>query len=401
MKKKKLMILGGHLYLLPVIEKAHELGIYVITVDYLPGNEAHKYSDEYHNVSVIDKEAVLQLAKKLKIDGITSFVNDAGVVTAAYVAEKMGLSFQCPYDSAVILQDKGKFRKFLEQNGFNVPKSKKYDDIEVALKDMDRFSWPVIVKPTDSCGSRGVTKVDSGEDIESAIVLAIENSRSKSFIIEDYISFKGYHSSADSFTINGQIVFNVYSDQLFENPINRYAPSQIIWPTTMEKNHQDYLTKELQRLMNLLKMKHGIYNIETCVGSDNKPYIMEVSPRGGGLRIAEIQKMAYGVDLIENEIRQAVDMPIIPMHSREPEGVWCELVLYSRKKTKITFAGINIDKSIKNQYIKYIDLQKEIGDVIEPSFDNTFGNLFLNCEDRETLDRLIDDFSDWFIIKEE
>lgn len=401
MKKKKLMILGGHLYLLPVIEKAHELGIYVITVDYLPGNEAHKYSDEYHNVSVIDKEAVLQLAKKLKIDGITSFVNDAGVVTAAYVAEKMGLSFQCPYDSAVILQDKGKFRKFLEQNGFNVPKSKKYDDIEVALKDMDRFSWPVIVKPTDSCGSRGVTKVDSGEDIESAIVLAIENSRSKSFIIEDYISFKGYHSSADSFTINGQLVFNVYSDQLFENPINRYAPSQIIWPTTMEKNHQDYLTKELQRLMNLLKMKHGIYNIETCVGSDNKPYIMEVSPRGGGLRIAEIQKMAYGVDLIENEIRQAVDMPIIPMHSREPEGVWCELVLYSRKKTKITFAGINIDKSIKNQYIKYIDLQKEIGDVIEPSFDNTFGNLFLNCEDRETLDRLIDDFSDWFIIKEE
>lgn len=401
MKKKKLMILGGHLYLLPVIEKAHELGIYVITVDYLPGNEAHKYSDEYHNVSVIDKEAVLQLAKELKIDGITSFVNDAGVVTAAYVAEKMGLSFQCPYDSAVILQDKGKFRKFLEQNGFNVPKSKKYDDIEVALKDIDRFSWPVIVKPTDSCGSRGVTKVDSGEDIESAIVLAIENSRSKSFIIEDYISFKGYHSSADSFTINGQLVFNVYSDQLFENPINRYAPSQIIWPTTMEKNHQDYLTKELQRLMNLLKMKHGIYNIETCVGSDNKPYIMEVSPRGGGLRIAEIQKMAYGVDLIENEIRQAVDMPIIPMHSREPEGVWCELVLYSRKKTKITFAGINIDKSIKNQYIKYIDLQKEIGDVIEPSFDNTFGNLFLNCEDRETLDRLIDDFSDWFIIKEE
>lgn len=401
MKKKKLMILGGHLYLLPVIEKAHELGIYVITVDYLPGNEAHKYSDEYHNVSVIDKEAVLKLAKELKIDGITSFVNDAGVVTAAYVAEKMGLSFQCPYDSAVILQDKGKFRKFLEQNGFNVPKSKKYDDIEVALKDIDRFSWPVIVKPTDSCGSRGVTKVDSGEDIESAIVFAIENSRSKSFIIEDYISFKGYHSSADSFTINGQLVFNVYSDQLFENPINRYAPSQIIWPTTMEKNHQDYLTKELQRLMNLLKMKHGIYNIETCVGSDNKPYIMEVSPRGGGLRIAEIQKMAYGVDLIENEIRQAVDMPIIPMHSREPEGVWCELVLYSRKKTKITFAGINIDKSIKNQYIKYIDLQKEIGDVIEPSFDNTFGNLFLNCEDRETLDRLIDDFSDWFIIKEE
>ena len=107
MAQKKLMLLGGLRYLLPVIEAAQKQGYYVITADYLPDNIAHKYSDEYCNVSIIDKEAVLQKARELKIDGIMSFACDPGVVTAAYVAEKMGLPFQCSHESARILQDKG------------------------------------------------------------------------------------------------------------------------------------------------------------------------------------------------------------------------------------------------------------------------------------------------------
>ena len=107
------MLLGGIRYLLPAIEAAHKHGYHVITVDYLPDNIAHKYSDEYHNVSIIDKEAVLQLAQELQIDGILSFAVDPGVVTAAYVAEKMGLPFTCSYEAACILQDKARFRQFL------------------------------------------------------------------------------------------------------------------------------------------------------------------------------------------------------------------------------------------------------------------------------------------------
>lgn len=81
---KKLMILGGSRYAVPVIEAAHKLGLYVITCDYLPDNIAHKYSDEYCDVSIIDKEKTLEAAKKLHIDGIVSFACDPGVTTAAY-----------------------------------------------------------------------------------------------------------------------------------------------------------------------------------------------------------------------------------------------------------------------------------------------------------------------------
>ena len=103
MEQKKLMLLGGLRYLLPVIKAAHKLGYYVITCDYLPNNIAHKYSDEYVNVSIIDKEAVLKAAQEKQIDGIMSFAVDPGVVTAAYVAEKMNLPFQGPYQSVFYL----------------------------------------------------------------------------------------------------------------------------------------------------------------------------------------------------------------------------------------------------------------------------------------------------------
>ena len=182
--QKKLLLLGGIRYLLPVIKEAHEQGYYVITVDYTPDNIAHKYSDEYINVSVILREAVLKVAQERKIDGIMSLGVDPGAVSAAYVAERMGLPYQCSYESACVLQDKSRFRQFLAENGFNCPKAKGFADIDAAIESSDDFTWPVIVKPVDSSGSKGVTKVEKKEDLRSAIENALSKSFSKRFIIE-------------------------------------------------------------------------------------------------------------------------------------------------------------------------------------------------------------------------
>ena len=184
---KKLLILGGSRYILPVIKAAHELGCYVITCDYLPDNIAHKYSDRYLNISIIDKEAVLDAARELKIDGIMSFACDPGVVPAAYVADRLGLPSPGPYESVCILQNKGKFRKFLKDNDFNVPEAERYTNISDALKDIGRFKWPVIVKPTDSAGSKGVTKVDDPKDLKKSIEYALSFSHCDEFIIEEFI----------------------------------------------------------------------------------------------------------------------------------------------------------------------------------------------------------------------
>ena len=398
---KKLLLLGGSRYLLPVIEAAHELGIYTITCDYLPDNTAHKYSDEYHNVSIIEKEAVLKIAQQLNVDGVMSFACDPGVVTAAYVAEKMGLPFQCSYKAASLLQDKGMFRNFLHDNGFNCPHAKRSENPDDPLNDTDFFNWPVIVKPVDSAGSKGVTRVDSPEQLPQAITTALDQARDGAFIIEDFLEFDGYHSSADPFTVDGKLKFVTYSDQLFDSTAaNPYTPAYIIWPSSMKQEHQDYLTCEIQRLMTLLNVRTGIYNIETCVAK-GKPYIMEVSPRGGGCKIAEIQKLAFGVDLIRNEVMKAVGMPTEEVTQKPCEGHWCEMVIHARPGQSGVFKEINIDPEIKRKYVKVIDQAVKEGDVVKPftGANMSLGDIFLRFDSREELDRVMSSSDKWLNIE--
>ena len=398
---KKLMLLGGSRYAVPVINAAQKLGIYVITCDYLPDNIAHKYSDKYCNVSIIEKEAVLKAAEELQIDGIMSFACDPGVVTAAYVAEKMGLPFQCSYQSAVILQDKGLFRQFLTEHGFNVPHAKRYTDTEAPFNDIDFFNWPVIVKPTDSAGSKGVTRVQTPDELKAAVETALSFSHNGVFIIEDFLTFDGYHSSTDPFIVDGKIQFITYSDQLFDKEAeNPYTPAFIIWPSSMKKVHQDYLTDEIQRLADLLKLTTGIYNIETCVGTDGKPYIMEVSPRGGGCKIAEIQELAYGNKFVENEVRKAVGLPLLKMEQTECDGHWCEMVIHALPKQSGIFDSLMIKPDIRDKYVKVVDMTAREGSEVLPftGANMSLGDMFLRFDSREELDKTIESRNDWLKI---
>lgn len=397
---KKLMLLGGLRYLLPVIEEAHKLGVHVITADYLPNNIAHKYSDEYCNVSIIDKDAVLKAAQELKIDGILSHAVDPGVVSAAYVAEKMGLPFQCSYKAACILQDKSLFRKFLAEHGFNCPKAKGYTNAEDALRDVDYFNWPVIVKPVDSAGSKGVTKVENGADLRSAIETALSASLSKNFVIEDFLDKVGAQSSADIFTVDGKLVYPAYSDQLFDaSAANPYTPAIEIWPASMEQKFQDDLTAQLQRLFTLLRVKSGIYNVESRVCSDGKAYIMEVSPRGGGNRIAELQDMATGQSLIQNEIKKAMGMPLDDIVAPKYDGVWCNYILHSSKEG--TLVSVEIDPEFQKKYVRDIGLIVKPGDRIMPftGANTSLGTLFLRFDNRKQLEDSLREPLSWLKIK--
>lgn len=398
MRQKRLMLLGGLRYLLPVIKAAHKMGHYVITVDYCPDNVAHKYSDEFHNVSILDKEAVLELAKSLHIDGIMSFAVDPGVVTAAYVAEKLGLPFQGSYESVKILQDKSLFRAFLAENGFNVPNAKGYDNKSDALADTDYFNWPVIVKPVDSAGSKGVSRVDEPVDLEQAIEYALGESHNGHFIIEDFLEKEGNSSDTEGFTIDGNLFFCSFSDQRFdESAKNPYTPSAYSWPSTMPMPAQDELVSELQRLMRLLDMRSGIYNIETRLCKNGKPYIMEVSPRGGGNRLAEMLGYATGTDLISNAVRAAVGDDIEKIEMPRYEGHIAEVILHAN--TEGLFKGL----SISEEYLPFIiekDLWVNSGDYIHgfSGANHAIGTLVLRFPTSEKLENALSTINMWLKI---
>ena len=193
---KKILVLGGNLFQLPAIKYAKKRGYYVITCDYLPDNPGHKYADEYHNISTTDKEAVLKLAKELSIDGILCFCSDPAAPTDAYVTDKMGITGN-PYEKIKILAEKHYWRKFLSENNFCVPKAKAYTLFEEI--DLDFWNYPVMVKPVDSSGSKGITKVYDKDKVYSAFNYALSYSRNKIIIIEDYIEKIGYQIGGDGF----------------------------------------------------------------------------------------------------------------------------------------------------------------------------------------------------------
>lgn len=399
---KRLLLLGGSRYLIPAIKAAHELGVYVITADYLPSNAAHKYADEYHNVSIVEKDAVYELANRLKVDGIMSYATDPGVVVAAYVAEKLGLPTS-PYDSVALLQNKGKFRAFLRDNGFNVPYAKSYNDPKDAVKESDAFRWPVIVKPVDSAGSKGVRRVDKKEDLVKAAQYALKYSLSDEFIVEEFIEQQGFSSDTDSFSIDGKLVYASFNNQWFDKEAaNPYAPSGFIWPSCMPIVVQNELRSELQRLMSLLHMGTTIYNIETRQGKDGKAYIMECTPRAGGNRLAEVLRMASGQDIITASVKAALGMPIEeeltdPVYS----GHWGEVILHSNQDG--IFERLDINEEFRKKNIKEIDLWVNPGDEIH-SFtgaNEAIGTLVIQCESQNELYEALDSVRDfvWVVVK--
>ena len=395
MKQKKLMLLGGIRYLLPVIKAAHEQGYYVITADYLPDNIAHKYSDEYVNVSIVDKEAVLKVAQEKQIDGIMSFGVDPGVVAASYVQNKMGLPLFGPFESVEILQNKDKFRAFLTENGFNVPWAFGFADKDEAWLSRDKFSYPLIVKPTDSAGSKGCTRVDSEEKLMSAIEYAFKYTIGGHIIIEEFLEKKGCSSDTDSYAQDGKLKFVSFSAQRFDSKAtNPYTPAAYSWPSTFTKEEEEYLTKEIQRLITLLGMKTSVFNIETRVSPNNKPYIMELTPRGGGNRLCEMLRYATGVDMITAITRAMVGDEPDAIEQKPHNGHWAEVILHAEKDGE--FVGLQIDSSLSAEIVEE-DLWVKPGDFVHgfEAANDAIGTLVLRFENAEDLEKAIADQAAW------
>ena len=247
----------------------------------------------------------------------------------------------------------------------------------------------MIVKPTDSAGSKGVSRVDDPCDLEKSIQYALSFSHSDEFIIEDFLEKKGHSSDTDSFSVNGELKFVSFSAQRFDDSAgNPYTPSAYSWPATITDKKQAELTSEIQRLLKLLNMRTSIYNIETRECTDGKAYIMEVSPRGGGNRLAEMLRYATGVDLISNAVRTAVGMPVVDMEQKPYNGCWAEIILHSCKAG--VFDSLWIADKIRQNVVEE-DLWIKPGDAVGDfsGANEAIGTLVLKFETQEKLSLIL------------
>lgn len=406
---------GGLSFMLPAINAAHDCGLNVATLDYIPDNPAHKESDCYINADVTDYDAVKKAAETLDVAGILAFAVDPAVETAAKVAEALGLPFAASAEAAAILQNKDRFRHFLSVNGFNVPRSMTlYGDsgnIPEMISLIKKLEYmPLIIKPVDSAGSKGVTKVYESSQIEGALRNALAYSRRKTVIVEEFVEACGYPSDCEVFLEGGRVAYLSFSSQWFDaGAPNPYVPAAFTWPALFTKEQRDEAGEALQRLSDLLELRTGIFNVEMRFSPEGRLYLMEVSPRAGGNRLAEMMERIDGVPLIENAVRGAVGMslkpfikevsdeaeyaiqdkmPDSPDRHNEGKGYYAEIIIHARESGR--FRCLKVDESIAG-YVEEIRVSVSDGDEISEftGADRMIGMAILSFPDEDVMHEVV------------
>ena len=391
-------MLGGSMYQTYAIKEAAKLGYYVITCDYLPENPGHKYAHEYYNVSTTDKEAVLELAKKLKVDGIVAYASDVAAMPAAYASEKLGLPTS-PYESVRILSTKDLFRAYLKEHGFNVPKAQGFSSYEDALAVIDEFKFPVMVKPVDSAGSKGVNKMTDKSQLKTFVEDALHYSISKRFIIEEFIVKKGPQISGDAFSVNGKIVFHCLGNEFYDSTCDKdFAPLGECWPFSMDQSVIDKLMADIQRLITSLGMKSTAYNVEAIVGEDDKIYLIELGARAGGSLIPQLVEYVTGVNYVPYVIKAAVGDDCSALKMAEPKGCWSNYMVHPNVTGK--FLSIEFDKVLQN-HIAHWASDVKVGETIHKfrGAQDCIGELILRYDNPQQMNHIIEHMDQYIHIK--
>ncbi len=294
--QKRVLFLGGAYAQVPIIQEAKDRGWYIITCDYLPDNPGHKLADEYYNVSTTDFQGVLELAKKVNPDFVIAYASDPAAPTAAYVSDKLGLPGNT-YNSVKLLSEKDLFRNFLLNNGFNTPRSVSIIN-ENDFENVRFLSFPIMIKPTDSSGSKGVAKIDNISQLSKAVKYAKSFSRNNRIIAEEYIESYGPQIHGDGFVIDGELIFHYLGDHHYNKAINPFVPYSTTWPSIQEKHIISKIEEELNRAISLSGFKNGAINIEVRTTESGEIFIMEIGPRSGGNFVPQVVKYATNFDMI-------------------------------------------------------------------------------------------------------
>lgn len=397
MLKKKILLLGGSAQQIVAIEKAKELGFYTVLCDFLPDNPGQHYADKFYLASTTDKEAILEIARREEIDGIVAYASDPAAPTAAYVAEAMGLPGS-PYKSVEILCNKDQFRAFLSENGFHTPLARGYRDIESAHKDISDgvFKLPVIVKPVDSSGSKGVSQINTADEALPILKYAMSFSRDGRIIVEEYVTMYGYQVAGDGLSVDGELVFRYFANDHFNKRcVNPFVPISASFPYNMPAEVHDKVHAEIQRLITLLGLRTTTYNFDIRVDKDYNVYLMEIAPRDGGNYIPQIIKYATGVDLVECSIKAAMGEAIDTSSFGKPEGYWAYFAVHSLKDGILD--KVEISPEVEKNNIVENHILKSPGDEIRAftGANTTLGILIMKFDSLEQMLHMMDHSEEW------
>lgn len=385
---KKILLLGGSTQQVVAIETAKKLGYYTVLCDFLADNPGQYVADKFYLVSTTDKNAILEVAQKEEIDGIVAYASDPAAPTAAYVSEQMGLCSN-PYESVETLCNKDRFRCFLAENGLNTPKAKGYSEVEEVLDDINNFEFPIIIKPVDSSGSKGVTVLHENDGVQEAVEFAFSFSRCHRIVVEEFIEKKHpYLIGGDIFVQDGKVILWGLLNCHRDNRVNALVPVGKSCPLELLDEDIENVKETLQRMVDKLGIRCGAMNVELVVDKQGRVWPIDVGPRNGGNMIPDLLGMIFGVDIVEMTIKAAMGQPIDMKVEKNSSVYYATHNLHSTKNG--VYKDILFSPELETYIIKK-SLYKKAGDIIE-YFDNAakaLGIIFMKFDNAEQMQRIL------------
>jgi biotin carboxylase len=392
--KKRIIFFDANLSTLPAIKYAKSCGFHVVTCDNKAENPGHKEADESILISTYDLDAIDAYIEKNPVDGVVYFASAHGSYAGSHVIEK----FHLPGITESIkdtLSYKDNFRQYLKNNGFSsYPKF-------ILLKgntipaNIDSLTFPVIVKPTDSGGNKGITKVSDIAKLQEAVNLAFEESRSGNVVIEEYIDGT-LQINGDCIVENGVVKLAFLGRYLYPS-CNKILPCATIFGNgVLSDDTLTQVKREIQRLVSSTGIKSAALNLEFRVSSSGKIYFIEVNTRHSGNFIYQMMNMAYGISLEEISVKLALG-EALGITNESPNGYFAYTLFYSEKDGILD--SIEISEEL-NKYIFKKIIFKKAGDTINKLtvLSDRIGVCLLKFPSFEKMTEITENFGNYYHI---
>lgn len=382
---KKIMVLGASELQVPIIKKIKELGYYSIAVDQNKKAIGFNFANQNINVSTMDKEKVLQVAKDLNVDGILTAASDQPMNTVAYVAENLNLC-SISINAARNTTNKYLMREELRKKNIPIPRYylvKDYDEFKLVIK---KFEDDFIVKPVDSSGSRGVYFCNNDtKNFNEIYKNTVSNSRTKTAIVEEFMS--GQEVSVETFSNLGKTIVIAVTDKITSG-IPHFVELSHSQPSELDESTLSKVENLAVKTVEALGIKNGPSHVEIMVTKEG-PKIIEIGARLGGDNItSHLVPLSTGVDMLAATINSSLGIEPNLLKTKNNFSK----IIYFQSRVGLFKSVKGLESILKRKEVIEIKFLKEFGErlTITDSSSNRIGYIIFSSDSKEKIESAVE-----------
>ena len=346
----KLLLLGGSHAEIPLIKAAQELGWFVITTGNNRDGLGHPYADKTVFADFSNKEAMFELAKAEGVSAVCSGCNDFALLSTVYVCEQLGLPGHDSYATSLEIHHKDRYRALATRLGIPTPQAKVVHNEQEFENAIAALTFPIIVKPVDLTGGKGIHRATNIEEARAAYKDATSRTRQDHIVVEEFI--EGTNHGFSAMLVKGKVAFAFADNEQYF--INKYLVSGANTPSTTPDTGLAKLRDYSERIARELNLVDGILHIQYIEKNDGTPFIIEICRRPPGDLYIKFVKYATGIDYPKFIVMAETGADISSIADAPTQGFWLR---------HCVMAGNNIEN---NSVVRDVTFAPEIqGNIVE------------------------------------